>query len=169
MTSRSSARWAWSGGPPPAYSTNIAQISAGSLASATRARSASASGRPPSGAKSSTSVCGQYSRSRSIGADGRTWSVSTALTHAPARPARSPRARASRVSSVPRTSASGRGTGAASSVTATWPAPSSSTSVTDLRWRASPNENASGDPLYLATVPPGAGTACGPCRWPSAA
>src|SRR5262249_15901428 len=57
-TSRSTATWASSGGAPATYSTNEPQISTGSAARASRARSASARVSPPSGAKSSAIRCG---------------------------------------------------------------------------------------------------------------
>ena len=95
-------------------------------------------------------------------------SVSTALTQAPARSARSVPARASRSSRRPRTTRSGLGTGAGSSSVATVPSPPISASVTDLWWCRSENEKASGDPEYLAVVAPPVSTRCWPCRWPRA-
>src|SRR6185437_10121181 len=157
---RSTASWASSGGAPATKSTNSPQISTGSTASASRARSASGPVSPPSGWNSRAMTCGHFSRSRSIGAMGLAWSVSTALTQAPAR--------ASRSSRRPRTSRSGLGTGVRSSSVTTAPSPPISASVTDLGWSFSEKEKASGDPAYLAVVAPPVSTRCGPCRWPRA-
>src|SRR6266567_4435238 len=125
--------------------------------------------QPTLGGNSSTSVCGHFSRSRSIGDAGRTVSVSTTLTQAAARPARSPSALASRSAIFPRTSRSGRSTGAASWLVVACPAASMSATVTDLAWFRSENENASGDPEYRTVVPAApAGVFCWPCKWPRA-